>query len=248
MDTVVFKLSFCLALVFAELTTVSGNWSPRSTVTVPVTSDNSTKREPLNTSEQSTTLTTGIPDTTPTSAADNSTFTAVTNSSHAQTMKSTTVMEPINSTSEATATTATQTEVPSTSESHTYHSTTTTATTAKAVITNTTANSSVVTSTSQSELSTRGPQLSISERNLTITFSVMLGLSALAVVAVKFHRWSHKLQFLHQPLHNTQDLNALTEEPGTLVISEGLYNEHPIYDNVPPARQDEAHFSLEFLH
>uniref|UniRef100_A0AAV2M6U5 Uncharacterized protein n=1 Tax=Knipowitschia caucasica TaxID=637954 RepID=A0AAV2M6U5_KNICA len=120
----------------------------------------------------------------------------------------------------------------------------TTTTTITAALT--TAKSPAASATSQPVLSTRAMQLSLSERNLTITFSCILGFFALVVVAVKFNRCIHKTQFLHQPLHNIEDLNGSTT--GNTLISRGLHDGHPIYDNVPPAGQDEAHFSLEFLH
>lgn len=42
--------------------------------------------------------------------------------------------------------------------------------------------------------------------------------------------------------------DAFVADDDTLVISGGLYDGHPIYDNVPTASADESQFHLEFLH
>lgn len=238
MDKVFLMLTCCLSLAFTEPTTENGlmKLQNTSTLTGQDTVINSTNSAPLNSSEHLNISTTPI--------ADNKTITTQTPtttasaSSHSPTSESTTAEVPFTKTHSTDVTTATQTE---TSARHTVHSTSGSHTTTAAVTT--TANSSVVNATSHS-----GVRLSLSERNLTITFSVMLGIFALAVVAIKLHRWSYKLQFLHQPLNNTEDMNVSTADPDTLVISGGLYDGHPIYDHVPPARQDESQFRLEFLH
>lgn len=48
-------------------------------------------------------------------------------------------------------------------------------------------------------------RLNISEKNMTILFSVVLGVFAVALVAFMFHKCKHKIQYLHQPLDNTDD-------------------------------------------
>ncbi|KAK7916458.1 hypothetical protein WMY93_012219 [Mugilogobius chulae] len=129
-------------------------------------------------------------------------------------------MKPSNSSSETTVTTATQTQTHS--ENYTHDSTTSTA-----AVTATANSSVVVTATSKSVISTQG---SSSLLFCKCGFSQMI---------------LHELD-CHAPLQNSDDLS--TAEPDTLVISGGLYDEHPIYDNLPPNRQDEPQFHLEFLH
>lgn len=50
-----------------------------------------------------------------------------------------------------------------------------------------------------------GLGLNMSDKNMTILFSVVLGVFALALVGFMFHRCKHKIQYFHQPLHNTDD-------------------------------------------
>ncbi|XP_015255656.1 PREDICTED: uncharacterized protein LOC107101304 [Cyprinodon variegatus] len=95
---------------------------------------------------------------------------------------------------------------------------------------------------------TEGLKLNISERNLTIIFSGMLGLFALATVMIMLYKCKHKLQYLHQPLHTTDDTDGFTVDEDTLVISGGLYDGHPIYDNLPPPHEEQSQFRLEFRH
>uniref|UniRef100_A0A4W6CB92 Uncharacterized protein n=1 Tax=Lates calcarifer TaxID=8187 RepID=A0A4W6CB92_LATCA len=89
--------------------------------------------------------------------------------------------------------------------------------------------------------------LNTSEKNMTIVFSVALGVFGLALVMFMFHRCKQKIQYLHQPLNNT-DGDAFVADDDTLIISGGLYDGHPIYDNVPEAPEDRSQFRLEFLH
>ncbi len=49
-----------------------------------------------------------------------------------------------------------------------------------------------------------GVELNISEENMTIIFSVVLGVFAVASVVLMFHKCKQKMQYLHQPL-NTDD-------------------------------------------
>ncbi|KAI9524456.1 hypothetical protein NQZ68_018139 [Dissostichus eleginoides] len=64
------------------------------------------------------------------------------------------------------------------------------------------------------------------------------------------YRCKHNIQYLHQPLNNTDDTaDAFVADDDTLVISGGLYDGHPIYDNVPEApAADRSQFRLQFLH
>ncbi|TDH13750.1 hypothetical protein EPR50_G00036350 [Perca flavescens] len=115
---------------------------------------------------------------------------------------------------------------------------------------NTTANPSHTVNTTSNSMygTTQGLGLNISDFNLTVLFSVVLGVFALALVVFMFHRCKHKIQYLHQPLNNTDDTDAFVAEDDTLVISGGLYDGHPIYDNVPTAPADQSLFRLQFLH
>lgn len=54
-----------------------------------------------------------------------------------------------------------------------------------------------------------GLGLNISDFNLTVLFSVVLGVFALALVVFMFHRCKHKIQYLHQPLNNTDDTGKI---------------------------------------
>lgn len=93
---------------------------------------------------------------------------------------------------------------------------------------------------------TRGLGLNIAEKNMTIVFSAVLGAFALALVVLMFHKCKHKIQYLHQPLNNAGD--EFVAEDDTLVISGGLYDGHPIYDNVPTAPDDQSQFRLQLFH
>lgn len=247
MDAVFLMLTCCLSLAFTEPTLENEQMILQNTSSTVSDQDiviNSTTASSLNSSEHPTIGTTLISSTALTSAVDDNTSTTITpatsTSGYSPTSESTTTAVPFTSrtTQSTDVTTAPQTKT-SVSRTSVSHST------SAAVIT---ANTSVVNVTSQSVLSTQGVRLSVSERNLTITFSVMLGIFVLAVVAYKLHRCSQKLQFFHQPLNDTEDLNVYTADSDTLVTSGGLYEGHPIYDHVPPARQDESEFHLEFLH
>lgn len=242
MDKVSILLTCCLSLAFTELTTENGLMNLRNTSSetgkdIAVNSTNA----PINTTVITATLTSAA-EKNDTSTA--STPAAATASSHLPTTESTTAVVPFtNSTQSTVVTTGTQTE---TSAPHTEQITTDSYTASSAAVS--AATSSAVNATSQSVHTTQGARLSPSEKILTITFSVMLGFFALAVAAIKLHGFTYKLQFFHEPLNNTDDLNVPTDDPDTLVVSGRLYDGHPIYDHVPPARQDESQFRLEFLH
>lgn len=109
----------------------------------------------------------------------------------------------------------------------------------------TTASSSPVSTTSDSNITTKAFLLDTSEKNMTIIFTVVLGTAALALVIFTFHKCKHKIQYAHQRLDN--DRGSFVADDDTLVISGGLYDGHPIYDNVPPVSTDQSQFRLEFL-
>ena len=50
------------------------------------------------------------------------------------------------------------------------------------------------------------------------------------------------------PVHIKFSADAFVADDDTLVISGGLYDGHPIYDNVPTVSEDQSQFRLEFLH
>ncbi|XP_016524356.1 uncharacterized protein LOC103134581 [Poecilia formosa] len=95
---------------------------------------------------------------------------------------------------------------------------------------------------------TEGLRLNMSERNMTIIFSGMLGLFALTIAMIMFYKCKHKFQYLHQRLDTTDGTDGFVLDDDTLVISGGLYDAHPIYDNVPPTPAEPSRFCLEFLH
>ncbi|KAI4826768.1 hypothetical protein KUCAC02_030201 [Chaenocephalus aceratus] len=117
------------------------------------------------------------------------------------------------------------------------------------VITTATSSHTVNTTSDSMNRTTHGLRLNISEKNMTIVFSVVLGVFALALVGFMFRRCKHNIQYLHQPLNNTDDTDAFVADDDTLVISGGLYDGHPIYDNVPEApAADRSQFRLQFFH
>ncbi|KAL6112543.1 uncharacterized protein ACO6RY_09280 [Pungitius sinensis] len=85
------------------------------------------------------------------------------------------------------------------------------------------------------------------EMSLTIAFSSVLGVLGLALVVFMFLKCKHKIQYLHQPLNSTGDPDEFVADEDTLVISGGLYDGHPIYDNLPPVPADQSQFRLQFL-
>ncbi|XP_010728396.3 integumentary mucin A.1 isoform X3 [Larimichthys crocea] len=180
----------------------------------------------------------------------NTTTAAAESTSQPQTSQSTTIMTPL------TNSTSPKTSAPGT------HTPTSTAMTTSAMQTTggftntsdstvfTTANSShtVNTTTESLDRTTQALRLNSSEKNMTILFSVFLGVFAMSLVVLMFYKCKHKIQYLHQPLNNTDDTDAFVADDDTLVISGGLYDGHPIYDNVPTASADQSQFRLQFLH
>ncbi|XP_017264329.1 sialomucin core protein 24-like [Kryptolebias marmoratus] len=94
---------------------------------------------------------------------------------------------------------------------------------------------------------TQGLNLNVSEKNMTIIFSAVLGVFLLALVMITLHRCRHKIQYMHQPLNSTNEEDGFVADNDTLVISGGLYDGHPIYDNIPPVPSEPSQFRLEFL-
>ncbi|KAM6946931.1 uncharacterized protein PEZ65_000649 isoform 2-T2 [Lycodopsis pacificus] len=250
MDTLFATLAcYLLAIPLAVALTQTDKLTP--TITTPdlnvtltattLSSSNSTGRVAVfsNSTENTTPFTS--------TTRDNGTFTNATaatpeGTSPLQTPQSTTdVTPPTKSTTPTTPGTPTSTAL-----------TTSTRTTAGYISTPdttviTTANSSHTVNTTSGSVDTTTPglRLNISEKSMTIVFSVVLGVFALAGVVFMFHRCKHKIQYLHQPLNNTDEFVA---DEDTLVISGGLYDGHPIYDNVPAAPADQSQFHLQFRH
>lgn len=200
----------------------------------------------------STVVSNSTEDTTPFTgtSSDNKTFTATTAATTESTSQPPTIMTPLtDSTSLATETpgtrppTFTALSTPATQTTGGYISTSDTT-----VLT--TANSSHTVNTTSDPLNrtTQAVRLNMSEKNMTILFSVVLGVFAMALVVAMLHKCKQKIQYSHQPLHNTHDTDAFVAADDTLVISGGLYDGHPIYDNVPTASTDQSQFRLEFLH
>ncbi|KAK2861807.1 hypothetical protein Q5P01_001340 [Channa striata] len=247
MDNIIVTLGSCLlAISFVmpqtedrNLTTMSSTTPPSLNLTTFVTSSNFTVN--------ATVFSNATQNTTPfiSTTRDNETLNDTTSLTH--TSKPTTIMTPLATSSSLTVTPGTHT--PALTALTTPAIKTTSSKTAPDTTPITTANSTHVVNTTlnSGDRSTQGSGLNISERNMTIAFSVILGLFTVALVAFMFHRCKHKIQYLHQPLNNTGDTGAFEADDDTLVISGGLYDGHPIYDNVPTAPEDPTEFRLEFL-
>ncbi|XP_035009300.1 sialomucin core protein 24-like [Hippoglossus stenolepis] len=169
---------------------------------------------------------------------------------HPQTSQSTAIMTPLtnstsltNSTPAAHTPTSTVLTVPASETTTGY-----TRTPDTTEITSANSSRTVNTTSHSVDAATQGLGLNISEQNLTIVFSVVLGVFALSLVVFMFHRCRQKIQYLHQPLNNSDCPDAFVADDDTLVISGGLYDGHPIDDNAPAAPDDESQFRLEFLH
>ncbi|CAJ1050271.1 sialomucin core protein 24-like [Xyrichtys novacula] len=93
-----------------------------------------------------------------------------------------------------------------------------------------------------------GLGLDKSEMSMTVLFSVILLVFVMALVLFVFRRCKHKIQYLHQPLTNTDDADGLEADEDSLVISGGLYDGHPTNDNAATASNEQSQFRLEFLH
>uniref|UniRef100_A0A3B4VH95 Flocculation protein FLO9-like n=1 Tax=Seriola dumerili TaxID=41447 RepID=A0A3B4VH95_SERDU len=221
MDTIFATVACCLlAVSFAEAHTEKMNLTIMPTTTTPGLNLNhtSTLVTSSNTTVHATVISNISEDTTSFTSTtwDNGTFNETT--SHPQTSQSTTVLNPLTRSSLLTTTT------PGT------HTSSFTAVTMPVI---------------QSTAGYISFGLDISEKNMTIVFSVALGVFGVALVIFMFHRCKQKIQYLHQPLNNTNDTDAFVADDDTLIISGGLYDGHPIYDNVPTAPEDQSQFRLE---
>ncbi|XP_026205851.1 uncharacterized protein C1235.01 [Anabas testudineus] len=242
-DNIFATLACCLlAISFAIAQAEKGNvtvvltTAPALNITTFVTSANSA----ANTTAVSNVTENTTPFDSTTQA--NKTFNETT--SHTPISESTTIVTPLpSSTSLKTTTPGTHTPAftalttPAIQTSTGYNSTPNT------TVTTTAYSPQTVNTTSVS----KGMGLNISEKSMTIVFSVILGLFAVVLVVLLFKRCKHKFQYLHQPLNNTSDTDLYVADDDTLVISGGLYDGHPIYDNVPTAPADQSQFRLEFL-
>ncbi|XP_059185588.1 sialomucin core protein 24-like [Centropristis striata] len=252
MDTSFATLACCLlAISYAVAQTEKDHLTIPSTITTPGLNQThtSTTSSDFTATPNQTESTTPFTSTT----QNNETFTTTTvatteSTSQLQTSQSTTIMTPLtNSTSLTTKTASTPTFTAMTTS--TRQTTVGPRSTPHTTVISTANSSHTVNTTSDSMYgTTQGLRLNTSDKNMTILFSVVLGVFALALVVFMFHRWQHKIQYFHQPLNNTDDTDAFVADEDTLVISGGLYDGHPIYDNVPPAPADQSQFRLQFLH
>ncbi|XP_034725902.1 flocculation protein FLO11 isoform X2 [Etheostoma cragini] len=256
MDTS-FATLVCYLLVFSfAAAQTENNMSITSTATTAglnlthtttmVTSSNATVRVTGN--SNLTENTTPFTSTTRNNETVNKTEATTESTSHRQTSQSTTVTAPLTNSTTLTTTspgTATFTAVTNLTIQTTMGHISTPDTTI-----NTTANPSHTVNTTSDSMyrTTKGLGLNVSDFTLTVFFSVVLGVFALALVVFVFHRCKHKIQYLHQPLNNSDDTDAFLAEDDTLVISGGLYDGHAIYDNVPTTPADQSQFHLQFLH
>ncbi|KAL3058262.1 hypothetical protein OYC64_010439 [Pagothenia borchgrevinki] len=251
MDTISAGLACCLlalsiAVVQAEnITTIRP--------IIPTPSSNMTNGTTMVPSPNSTVISNLTENTTPftSTTRDNETFTGSTAATNESTSHPSQATALTNTTSQITTTPGNHTP---TLTAQTTPATQTTAgnmsTPTATVITTATSSHTINTTSDSMNRTTQGLRLNISEKNMTIVFSVVLGVFALALVGFMFHRCKHNIQYLHQPLNNIDDTaDAFVADDDTLVISGGLYDGHPIYDNVPEApAADRSQFRLQFLH
>ncbi|KAM3622428.1 uncharacterized protein V6R79_024942 [Siganus canaliculatus] len=193
--------------------------STEQTATTSNMTTNSTTYSTTAPTESTTNYSTSLPTTIMTPSTAITSLTATTGSSHTTTL------------------TAVTTAVIQTTDKHMSTSDTTVATSASS--------SPVSTTSDSNNKTTKAFLLDTSEKNMTIIFSSVLGVAALALVIFTFHKCKHKIQYAHQRLEN--DRGSFVADDDTLVISGGLYDGHPIYDNVPPVSTDQSQFRLEFL-
>ncbi|XP_026022757.1 cell wall integrity and stress response component 2 [Astatotilapia calliptera] len=245
MDVKFTALAYChLALLFSVAQTENGTSTPQPTfsLTTLTTLTQSDSTSPISNLTEETTLYTST-------QLDNKTVVSTTaatteRTSHYQTSQSATTLTPLtNSTTLRTTSSSTQ------------MSTFTAQTTAaiQTTVGNSSTPSTPVITTENATHTTMNRTrqdvgLNVSERNMTIVFSTVLGAFAVLLVFLMFHKCKQKIQYLHQPLNNAQYTDTFVADDDTLVISGGLYDGHPIYDNVPTAPADQSQFHLEFLH
>ncbi|KAM3877754.1 sodium-coupled monocarboxylate transporter 1 [Diretmus argenteus] len=260
MATNLATLACCLlALSFATATPPPGTGHLNLTGTIAITTPNSNPtHSPAMVTLSNTTIDGGVgwnftegkaPLTSTTQ--DNKTLTQTTATpgitNHPQTTQSTTIWTSVTD-SASLMTTIPSTETPNfpvltTQETQTTANNTSTAPTSTENVSPTANKTSDL-----MQSTTQGLGLNSSEKNMTILFSIVLGVFAVGLVMYTFHRCKQKIQYLHQPLYNTEDTDRFVADDDTLVISGGLYDDHPICDNQPTATTEQAQFRLEFLH
>ncbi|XP_034061660.1 uncharacterized protein YBL113C isoform X1 [Gymnodraco acuticeps] len=215
---------------------------------IPTSRSNMTNGTTMVPSPNSTVISNLTGNTTPftSTTRDNETFTGSTATTNESTSHPSQATALTNTTSQITTTPGNRTPTLTATQTTAGNMSTPTAT----VITTATSSHTVNTTSDSMNRTTQGLRLNISEKNMTIVFSVVLGVFALALVGFMFRRCKHNIQYLHQPLNNTDDTaDAFVADDDTLVISGGLYDGHPIYDNVPEApAADRSQFRLQFLH
>lgn len=257
MDTVFATLACCLlALSFVVAQTDKGNLTTTtSSLDLNVTKPTATATLP-NSTVHVTANSNLTENTTPftSTTRDNETLTKSTaattgSTSLPQTPQLTTIMTPqTNSTSMISTTPDPHTPTLSGLTTQAMQTTGYTSTADTTVITTANSSHTVNTTSDPMDRTTQVSQLNISEKNMTVIFSVVLGVFVVALVVFMFHKCKQKLQYIHQPLNNTDDTDGFVADNDTLVISGGLYDGHPIYDNVPTVSADQSQFRLEFLH
>ncbi|XP_035517037.1 putative GPI-anchored protein pfl2 [Morone saxatilis] len=258
MDTFATLACCLLALSFAVAQTENGSLTTIApTISTPDVNLTHTTTMASNSTVPVTVISNSTENATPftNTTHNNETFTKTTaatteSTSHLQTSQPTTIMTPLTNSTSLTKTTPgnhTPTfNAPTTPAMQTTEANISTPDTT--VITTANLSSTVYTTSDSLNRTTQGLRLNMSEKNMTILFSVVLGVFATAVVVFMFHQCKQKIQYLHQPLNNTDDTDAFVADDDTLVISGGLYDGHPIYDNVPTPSADQSQFRLEFLH
>lgn len=247
MDTVIATLACCflaLSLVLAQ----TGNMDP-TVITPPAISGShlTPVTTPRSTSNAAVDPTTAVKPTEGTTEYSSTGPGQVTlSSSTAETTEIPLTTPTSDTTSASTQTTLSTQSPPTTTVTAEASHTTVTDTGTTITPVTTTDNGSPNSSTASVEGGTKG--LNISEKSMTIVFSVILGVFIVALVVFALYKYKHKIQYLHQPLNSADNTDAFVDDGDTLVISGGLYDGHPIYDNVPPPPSDRSQFRLDFLH
>ncbi|KAK5872115.1 hypothetical protein PBY51_012845 [Eleginops maclovinus] len=250
MDTISAALACCLLAISIAVVQAENNTAISPALPTPSSNPTNVTTAAPSPAERVTVISNLTENTTAftSTAPDSETYTgitAATNESTGHPSQPTTIMTPLTNTTSQTTTTPGNHTTTSTAQTATQPPAGNTSTPAATVIA-TDPSHTVITTSGSMNRTTQGLRLNISETNMTVIFSVVLGVFTLALVGLMFHRCQHKIQYSHQPLNNT---DAFVADDDTLVISGGLYDGHPIYDNVPtdPAA-DQSQFRLQFLH
>ncbi|XP_054473475.1 sialomucin core protein 24-like isoform X2 [Anoplopoma fimbria] len=238
---------YLLVIPFAAAQTQGKNLTPTITTPDLNMTHTPTMLSSTNSTGHGTVISSSTENTTPftSTTGNNDTFTQTTaatseSTSHLQTSQSTTNMTPLTKTPGTPTSTALTTSKTQVTAGYISTADTTVITTVNSSLT-------VKTTLDPVNKTAQGLVLNISEKNMTIVFSVVLGVFALAVVVFMFQKCKHKIQYMHQPLNNTGDMGDFVADDDTLVISGGLYDGHPIYDNVPTIQADQSQFRLQFF-